>query len=230
VRSLPLLRQRGCRRLLFAGNGISLEPHAFAHAGFEVIALDVAPAACAFVEKVPMDRDLLASFFKVRVPAGREGAGSVDKDASLKQVDEEYRPGGQLTVVVGDMFAWAPDAPLDAIFNIKSFQGFPPEDQRTLAIRFYGWLAPGGICLVQTQNVQGSERDLLEGAFVQAGFFLHGEKERAAWRTHNALPQEARDRERFRQEIAAAAAADQAGEARRLDAGEKMVVFIHGSG
>jgi hypothetical protein len=109
VASLPLLRERGYRRVLFAGNGISLEPHAFVHAGFDVIALDVAPVASGFVEWVSVDRALLASFFKVRVPAGRQDAGKVDKDASLKQVEQEYRPGGRLSAVTADMFAWAPD-------------------------------------------------------------------------------------------------------------------------
>ncbi|HTE16940.1 MAG TPA: hypothetical protein VK689_00995, partial [Armatimonadota bacterium] len=83
---------------------------------------------------------------------------------------------GSLSVVTADLFNWNPDQPVDVICNLKSLQGFPAEDQRTLAARFYDWLTPGGYCLVQTQNVQGEARDILEGAFLDVGFFLRGEK------------------------------------------------------
>ncbi|HTE16941.1 MAG TPA: hypothetical protein VK689_01000 [Armatimonadota bacterium] len=47
---------------------------------------------------------------------------------------------------------------------------------------------------------------------------------------HYSLPPGERNWERFREELKAVTAADRAEEGRRLDAGQKMVAFIHGSG
>src|SRR5262245_20086352 len=51
------------RRLLCAGNGISLEPYALAHKGFHVVVVDVSSTACEFVRQTTPTPELLAQFF-----------------------------------------------------------------------------------------------------------------------------------------------------------------------
>ena len=47
-------------RVLLAGNGISLEPHGFVHAGFDVTVVEASRAACRFVASRPMTPERLA--------------------------------------------------------------------------------------------------------------------------------------------------------------------------
>jgi hypothetical protein len=210
--------------VLFSGNGLSLEPRAFVHLGFAVTSLDVAPIACDLLQHFTFE-GLLHDFFPVYTE--RETGGRVvDPELARQRTEREHVPGGSLEVVNAAFLDYEPDEPFDALFNIDAFQGFAPDTQRRLARRFYDWLSPGGFCLIQTRNVDGERREHLEAAFTDAGFCLSDPSSRAVWQRQSSVP----PRERDRDELKLAADQDEAGLRARLDSGEKVVSFIHGSG
>jgi hypothetical protein len=85
-----------------------------------------------------------------------------------QRVAEEYRPGGGLSVVNEDLFAYEPNQPFHAIFSRRAYQGFPFDRREELARRFFRWLHPGGIAFVEMQNID--VREPFEGPFQAAGF------------------------------------------------------------
>jgi hypothetical protein len=178
---LPLLRARPFRRILYAGNGICLEPHAIAHCGFEVIAVDVSASANRFVRETPVTPELLARFLPGFVPdrsglGGRSGptVRTYDLEASLRRVVREHRPGGSLTVLTADIFGYRPEQPFQLVVSQNSIQGFPEQDQIRLAERFFDWLDPGGFCLVETAMGRNNEFcNRLNRIFQSVGFVIH---------------------------------------------------------
>lgn len=197
--TLAFLQQRKANRILFAGNGISLEPLAWAHAGFDVTVVDISPTASKFI--MTQNYELSA----------------------------HYCPqGGQLTVLTEDLFSHTPPACYDALFSIRSFQGFPRKKQVHLAARLYEWLRPGGFCLIETMNVGGEHRTALESAFLRAGFFEQGHTLRKMHKRLMSIPPDGR--EALKAELQAAIVQDKAEESGRLNRGEKMLQFVHGSG
>lgn len=146
---MPSLRRRGARRVLFAGNGISLEPHAWVHAGFDVTAVDISPTASRFVRELGWNDRLLLRIF-VEYSPRKEGIASIrywDEALSQKRAEDERRPGGKLAVLTEDLFTHMPSERYDALFSIRAFQGFSREDQARLTALFYEWLSPSGLCL-----------------------------------------------------------------------------------
>lgn len=222
IRALPDLRQRGARRVLFAGNGISLEPHAWVHAGFDVTALDISRVACNFVQETGLNTQLLARFFPGCMAPEEDDTlvECLNETLSPNRSEQEYRPGGRLNVLTENLFTHTPVESYDAIFSIRSFQGFPPEERGRLAARFYEWLSPGGFCLVEAINLEGERRESLESAFLRAGFFQRGRAVRMIDMRSSSSSNE----------MDAAHAQDELEERNRLARGEKMVAFIHGSG
>jgi cyclopropane fatty-acyl-phospholipid synthase-like methyltransferase len=78
-------------------------------------------------------------------------------------------PGGIVSVVNEDLFAYEPERQFDAIFSIRAYQGFPRPHQEELARRFHRWLRPGGIAVVLMINVDRG-RAAQEQPFLDAGF------------------------------------------------------------
>ena len=59
---IPALQERGSQTVLFAGNGVSLEPRAFAAAGFQVTALDLSPRATSYAAQFELTSAHLQRF------------------------------------------------------------------------------------------------------------------------------------------------------------------------
>lgn len=59
------VRNRERHRVLLAGNGISREPHGFAHAGCDVTVVEVSAIACRILASVEATPHLLALMFPV---------------------------------------------------------------------------------------------------------------------------------------------------------------------
>lgn len=226
-RYLAVMRERGMQRVLFAGNGISLEPHALAHCGFDVTAVDVSPAACDFVRKFQLTPPQLGHFlpaFRERMEPGGFRIWEHDPHASLDRVREEHRPGGCLELVAEDLLRWSPPSPFDVLYAERAVQGFSEEVRRELARRFFAWLSPGGIAVLTTVHAPGELERRLNAELKAAGFFVHLE-ETSAWYRAQPWPPTPEGRERLHREYTERSKAEEARERARLDAGEKQVVL-----
>jgi hypothetical protein len=234
---LATLRRRRLHRILCAGNGISLEPYCLRHCGFDVTVVDVSTTASQFVRGAQVSENELTRFLPEYEVAKDEfgiHVGRVNETASLGRVAREYRVGGRLDVITVDLFQYSPEQPFHVTYSRRAFQGFLDGERRELARRFFDWTLPGGLCLVETLNVyNASDRQALDRAFLEAGFFLH-RAETDAWYERNVHKlrwsvTRAASR-RLQQEYEARAAAEEERELQRLDSGEKMAVVGHGSG
>jgi len=91
---------------------------------------------------------------------------------------KEHRPGGRVTIVNEDLFAYEPEQPFHAIFSQRAYQGFPPERREELARRFCRWLHPGGLLLwvwlLSTAKIAGKFREVDggEGAKEDTPWFV----------------------------------------------------------
>lgn len=225
---LPLMRERGMRRILFAGNGISLEPQVLAHCGFHVTAVDVSPSACDFVREFQLTPAQLAPFLP-DFPDSNDPARSpfpeyVSRTSNADRVRHEYRPGGRLEVLAEDLLRWSPARPFDVIYAERAVQGFSDETRRELARRFFAWLSPGGLLVASTVHAAKELEQRLNADFKAAGFLLHLE-ETGAWRLAQPWPPTEEGRERRSAEYTERAEAEKARERARLAAGDKLLVL-----
>lgn len=227
---LPFLRERGARRILFVGNGISYLPFAFAHIGFNATALDVSTAASDFLRAAQPSSDDLTAFFPEYEEAWdrsiKSNIRTFHRERSQERVEREFVSGGNVQVVTANIQANEADEYFDVLVAVKAVH---PEASRQIASRFWRLLRPGGVCLVETLNLasNGDAVADMNQALLGAEFFIHLQEthrwEREAhggfWRRQNT------EKERKRR-----VAEEEAVERDRLDAGEKMVIFLHGSG
>jgi hypothetical protein len=229
---LPQLREQQLRRILFAGNGISEVPHAFVHSGFEVTVLDVSPAASQLVASTALSPDDLIRYFpEFRKRKGKPHEMELDESRSRERVAREHRAGGRLVVLTEDLFHHMPAEPYDAISSARALQGFSPDAQRSLLSRFGAWVVPGAICIVETMNVWDEVyRRFLEETAAAAGFFLQQNDAVKWWIGHPDVKRSKLEWKSLRQEYARRIEIDTRADEARLNAGEKMIVFWHGSG
>lgn len=166
------VEQRREHRVLLSGNGISHEPFGFRHAGCDVTVVDVSTVACQHLASIERQTDALAEMFAVfDKTVTSKGATFLtpNKEKSQQNVATEWRPGGSISIVAADLFAYEPKQPFNAIISRKAYQALPMDRREELARRFYRWLQPGGTAFVEMLNIRG-ERELFEEPFIAAGF------------------------------------------------------------
>jgi hypothetical protein len=172
LRYLRGLENREGHRVLLAGNGISTEPYGFAHAGCDVTVVDVSAVACRFVESLKLTPDGLGRMYtaydRVMDPSLGLMVHRPNPAKSLALVRDEHRPGGSVSIIAADLFAFDPEHRFDAIFSRRAYQGLPLDSREELARRFFRWLLPGGFAFVETINLR--EQETFEGPFRAAGF------------------------------------------------------------
>jgi hypothetical protein len=222
-------------RLLCAGNGISLEPYALAHLGFQVVVVDISSTACEFVRQAQPTPELLAQFFAEEEET-RTYPRKINMEQSLARVARVHIPGGSVLVLQEDIFQHQPEKPYHAISSIRALQGFRPEQQLCLARLFFDWLLPGGRCIVETMNMV-AHRHSIEARFLEAGFFREAPGYVEWWNELRQAKEAARSLPDGEQKIAEAQARWEARWAaareetkRRLANGEKLAIFSHASG
>jgi hypothetical protein len=81
--------------------------------------------------------------------------------------------GGSFEVAEQDFTAAAPDAEFDIVLNCRAFQGLSRIAKCAAAQRFFGVLRPGGVAVIDTMNLQGSDaRNEIEDCLAEAGFYV----------------------------------------------------------
>jgi Thiopurine S-methyltransferase (TPMT) len=152
------LRERGRKRLLFVGNGLSVAPWAFAHAGYECVALDISSAVAEFFARNEMTDARVQRAFDLRA---RRYASAFEQCR---------RAGGSVEVVCGDLFdAGAATGPFDAVFSEASLQGFSAIELPVAVSAIAGRLVPHGEGHVLVVNSEAALARIV-AAFVGLGF------------------------------------------------------------
>jgi len=158
ARLVDRLRERGRKRLLFASNGLSVAPWAFAHAGYECVALDISSAVAEFFARNEMTEARVQRAFDLRE---RQYASAFEQCR---------RAGGSVEVVCGDLFdAGAATGPFDAVFSEASLQGFSRTDLPLAVSAIAGRLAHHGEGHVLVMNSEAALARIV-AAFVGLGF------------------------------------------------------------
>ena len=162
------MRANGLRTVLCVGNGLSMEPHALAWAGFDVTALDLSPFAVEVVKGTAPPAELLARL------AGGRSAGV----------------NGQVEFVVGDLCdAACCPGPYDVVIDRKTLQLYPDEERPAAMKAVADRLSSRGVffshCHDGRWKPPASPRHATESWFVAQGWELwDGETPltgRAAW-------------------------------------------------
>jgi len=149
LRFLSFAHKKG-GRIWFPGCGLDPFPKAYAQRKCKVLATDFSTVAVAYQRRVA------AAMLKEGGPATVQAAFSV--------AEHDFTQG-------------APDGEFDVVINCRAFQGLASDAMRVAAEHFFAALRPGGACILDTMNVQGSDRRaLIEDSLTAAGFFVPFQK------------------------------------------------------
>lgn len=148
LRFLSFAHEKG-GRIWFPGCGLDPYPNTYAERGCKVLATDFSPVAVKYQQR------LAAAFLKENESAKVQGAFAV--------AEHDFTQG-------------MPDRNFDVVINCRAFQGLSHDAMRAAAGHFYAALRPGGACIIDTINVQGHDRNLIEDSLIAAGFCIPFEK------------------------------------------------------
>ena len=154
VRFLSFVKERG-GRVWFPGCGIDPGPRFYAYVGCTVLATDFSPVAVRVQRK-----------FAALAPETMFG------DWSSFVSSNEPEKFDRFEVAEHDFTTGTPNGVFDVVINCHAFQGLSPTAMTASARSLHAALRPGGAAIIDTINVQGKARDVLEDSLVDCGFFL----------------------------------------------------------
>lgn len=155
VRFLSFVRKHG-GRVWFPGCGIDPGPRFYAYVGNTVLATDFSPVAVVVQQK-----------FAELAPEIM-----FDDWCSFVGSKQPFKKCGRFDVAEHDFTNSPPTGVFDVVINCRAFQGLSPSVMTAGARNFFAALRPGGVAFIDTINVQGRTRDVLEDSLIDAGFFL----------------------------------------------------------
>ena len=133
-------------RIWFPGCGLDPYPMTYAERGCTVLATDFSPVAVRYQQRL----------------------------ATALQMKNQS--AGRVTVIEHDFTHGAPDGTFDLVINCRAFQGLSASAMVAAARNFYTALRPGGDCIIDTMNVQGNRRNLIEDSLLAGGFYIPFQK------------------------------------------------------
>lgn len=148
LRFLSFALEKG-GRIWFPGCGLDPYPRAYAERGCRVVATDLSRVAVTFQQR------LAAGFL--------EETGSAILQGTLAVAEHDFTQG-------------VPDGVFDVVINCRAFQGLSAASMMAAAKHFFAALRPGGACILDTMNVQGDLRTLIEDSLMAAGFYMPFQK------------------------------------------------------
>jgi hypothetical protein len=92
--------------------------------------------------------------------------------SSFVKSNGPFEKCGHFEVAEHDFTIGPPTGVFDVVINCRAFQGLSPSAMNAAARYFFAALRPGGAAFIDTINVQGRRRDVLEASLIDAGFFL----------------------------------------------------------
>jgi hypothetical protein len=96
--------------------------------------------------------------------------------AAFQKENESAKVQGTFSVAEHDFTLATPDGEFDVVINCRAFQGLSSGAMSAAAGHFYAALRAGGACIIDTMNVQGQDRNLIEDSLIAAGFYIAFQK------------------------------------------------------
>lgn len=176
---IPFLRERSYSDIFFPGVGISFEPMAFYHSGFNVICVDSSSVAIQFLSNYCVEEKHLSAFFPVYFEQKDERFGiikCIDIEKSINRVKKEKIPGGHIRFINSNICEFIDDS-VDVIISRRFVQTL--ENPEKTIHTYFSILRNGGIVFEETLNlIANKEYMLLEKKFQKAGFLIIHDLER----------------------------------------------------
>lgn len=147
-------------RIWFPGCGLDLAPWLYANLGCDVVATDISPIAISIQNELLFEDPMEAL----------EKLPNVLKEMQLPKANVFVHPA----MFVHDMRHAFTMPQVDVVLDRDAFYRFSEPEMRTVAQHFFEALYPGGLLVIETQNVAGHVRTAMENNLLQAGFFLPG--------------------------------------------------------
>jgi SAM-dependent methyltransferase len=144
LRFLTFAHEKG-GRIWFPGCGLDPYPTSYAERGCKVLATDFSPVAVKYQQQ--------------RAAAFQKESPSAEAHGALDVAEHDFTQG-------------APDGEFDVVINCRAFQGLSSNAMLAAAKHFRAALRPGGVCIIDTINVQGESRNLIEDCLMAAGFYI----------------------------------------------------------
>ncbi|MBK7198612.1 MAG: class I SAM-dependent methyltransferase [Myxococcales bacterium] len=159
LRFAPMVLREG-GRLWVPGCGVDPGPALYAALGCRVTVTDISPFAIGW-------QTALAA-----KPAAR-----IARDwKAFTDANQLVPTRGSFVARRQDFTRDPPDGGFDVVINCRAFSQLPPDVQRRAARSFERGLRPAGHLIIDTLNVQGDERTILEDSLLEAGFFIPGQE------------------------------------------------------
>jgi hypothetical protein len=155
VRFLSFVKKHG-GRVWFPGCGIDPGPRFYAYVGSTVLATDFSPVA------VRAQREFAELGPEIMF---RDWSSYVENNAPVEKC-------GRFDVAEHDFTSGPAPGVFDVVVNCRAFQGLSPSAMIAAARHFFAALRRGGAAIIDTVNVQGTVRNVLENNLIDAGFFL----------------------------------------------------------
>lgn len=243
-----LMADLGHSDVLFAGNGVSTLPYLARHEGFRAHAVDIASVATEFVADLLPPPVVFTWFYSEEAERWNAVIGRTerryDRHLTEQAIERAFRPGGSITFETADLFDLDQSTVFHTIVAQLVIELYDRERQWELARRFYQWLEPGGILIVESfrgLSLVSSEWEPVEGVepiFEAVGFFIH-QKAAYQWRQeqhrrtpHNLIKAWKLNSPAYQQKIDAEfqerCEAIRTADIERLRTGDKMVIFRYG--
>lgn len=157
------------KRIWFPGCGLDLAPWLYANLGCDVVATDISSFA------IRLQNELL---FEDPMEV-LEKLPNVLKEMELPKANRFVHPA----MFVHDMRQPFTMPQVDVVLNRRAFLGFSEEEMEGVARNFFDAIYPGGTLIMDSPNIQGADRTLLEMMLSKAGFFIPGLETEQWYRT-----------------------------------------------
>ena len=186
-----LMSKLELRTILSAGNGLSLESHALASAGFHVTAADLSAWAMEFMKKVPLKPNRLRRFFTYPGYLRPSFPPSIwemrllwhynSRCLGSRLFNPARRGGGTLSFLSGDLLDPSfCEGPFDVVIERCTVQLFSNSERDKILERLSARLNPNGIfvshCHMGWWRPGDPEEHMFESWFREHGFLIHKER------------------------------------------------------
>ncbi len=177
-----LLEKLHGNKLLVVGNGITIIPQLLAVRGYQVTVVDISAVANSYCSEYEVNLEDIYNFYRKEGEYFTLGFYNEKREFQKRaaQINAIIRkPGGSTTFQTGDILEFPLESEVyDAVIIANVVDFFKQEEQRELCGKLYRCLKPGGIAIVESQQLSELNWESrvpvgIEESFVQEGFVYH---------------------------------------------------------